>query len=98
MLNHYSKHRHERQNIVAVTGDFYYKLSDGIATPAGKSEFCIHTQEIPNDCSVLTFTPFLLRQTQRISSTPFQQMKSSAREGGLRIWTAQETECVLEVG
>lgn len=44
MLNHYSTHQHKGHNmVVAVTGDSYYKLSDGLATSVGKSELCSHT-------------------------------------------------------
>ncbi len=45
------------------------------------------THEIPNDCSLFTFK----------HTVPAHE-EQRAREGGLRIWTAQETECVLEVG
>lgn len=83
--------------VVTVTGDSYYKLSDGIATSAGKSEFCIHTGDAKRLLSA-HFHSLPTHTNSEDKHTVSAHEEQRAREGGLRIWTAQETECVLEVG
>ncbi len=98
MLNHYSTHRHKGHNmVVAVTGDSYYKLSDGLATSVGKSELCSHTWDTKRLLGVHFHSLSTHTNSEDKHTVPAHE-EQRAREGGLRIWTAQETECVLEVG
>lgn len=98
MLNHYSTHQHKGHNmVVAVTGDSYYRLSDGLATSVGKSEFCIHTWDTKRLLGVLFHSLSTHTNSEDKHTVPSHE-EQRARGGGLRIWTAQETECVLEVG
>lgn len=98
MLNHYSTHQHKGHNmVVAVTGDSYYKLSDGLATSVGKSELCIHTWDAKRLLGVLFHSLSTHTNSEDKHTVPAHE-EQRAREGGLRIWTAQQTECVLEVG
>lgn len=64
------------------------KPSNEIATSAGNSELCSQTGDAKR---LLTFMDSSF-------SFALQEQRARAREGGLRIWTAHETECVLEVG
>lgn len=85
--------------VVAATGDSYFKLSNEIATSAGKSKFCTHA----GDTKRLLSAHFqrLLLPTHANSDdnhTVSAHEEQRVHEGGLRVWTAQDTECVLEVG
>jgi len=74
-------------------------VNNGIVTSAGKYEYCT---QAGNYCSFMDLSPtcplLLLTRTQWIYSYSFSHGEQRARDGGLRIWIAQETECVLGVG
>lgn len=98
MLNHYSTHQYQLQNMaVAPTlGELTNQVVKLRHLPVSLNSAL--RQEIGYQTTAHFHGLFFAAQPNSEDKYSFALEEQRARERGLRIWTAHETECVLEVG